>query len=96
MNRRGMDRGVVALIAAAGVVGALIGISSHARAAETTHGTTVTDDHSAAAPFHPASSPRSVGELAARTDWYGMDDGQRGDVENGTRLGVPLDPARWA
>lgn len=96
MNRRGMERGVVALIAAAGVIGALIGISSHARAAETTDGTTVTGDYSAAAPLHPASSPRSVGELAARTDWYGMDDGQRGDVHNGTRLGVPLDPARWA
>jgi hypothetical protein len=89
-----MNRGVVALIAAAGVVGALVGISSHARAAETIHGTTATDDYATAAPFSPASSPRSVGELAGRTDWYGMDDGQRGDVQNGTRLGVPLGLAR--
>jgi hypothetical protein len=88
-----MNRPVVALVAVAGVIGALIalGATSHAEAAASTTGVASTVSQE-----YPATAARSVGELAARTNWYGMDDGQRGSVQNGTRLGVPLDPARWA
>ena len=88
-----MNRPVVALGAVAGVIGALIalGATSHAEAAASTTGVAST-----ARQEYPASAARSVGELAVRTDWSGMDDGQRGSVQNGTRLGVPLHLARGA
>ena len=68
-----MNRLVVAVIAIAGVIGALIALGATAQAkAVETHSSTTTGGYSTAA-------ARSVGELASRTDWSWLDqDDQRG------------------